>query len=83
VQGKKGVSAIVELTDLMKLLGNFAPDQVDALSIVAVKMATIRAENWTGEVSFSLNANQGAVGDVHINRREVVRIGTKKRGVRG
>jgi hypothetical protein len=73
----------MELRELVKLLGNFAPDQVDALAIVAVKMATIRAESWTGEVSFSLNANQGAVGDVHVNRREVVRIGMKKRGVRG
>ena len=68
---------------MMKLLGGFTPDHIDALAVMAVKMASIRAEAWTGEVSFSLNANQGGVGDVHINRREVFKLNAKKRGVRG
>ena len=73
----------MELRDLMKLLGNFTPDHVDALAVVAMKMASIKAESWTGEVSFYINSLQGEVGDVQINRREVFRINTKKRGVRG
>jgi hypothetical protein len=73
----------MELRELMKLLGNFAPDQVDALAAMALKIATIRSESWTGEVSFSLNVSEGALIDVHVNRREVMRIGAKKRGVRG
>ena len=73
----------MEYDDFCILLRNLAPDQIDTLATIAIRVATIRAEGWTGEITFSVNSNQGSICDVHVNRREVVKIGTKKRGIRG
>ena len=64
--------------DLKRLLENFDAEQIEVMEAIAVRVAGIKVERYTGEVSFSLNANQGAIGDIQVNRREIVRL--KKRG---
>jgi len=68
-------------TDLSRLLQNFSTDQIETLSLIAVRIAAISAEKFTGSVSVTLHANQGSLGDTHIRKDEVLRL-QKKRGIR-
>lgn len=67
--------------DLSKLLANMRDDQIDALTGIALRIATAGAEGFTGKICFEANMNQGIIGDMHVQRGEVVKIG-KRRSVR-
>ena len=67
--------------DLEKLLKNLGNDQLEIIAGIALRMAEISSERWTGKITFDINVNQGGIGDMHVNRGEVVRI-KKTRQVR-
>ena len=69
------------MRELEQLLNNFDETQLDILAGIAVRMAGIKAEKWTGQITFVLNSNQGAFGDTHVNKGEIIRT-QKKRKVR-
>ena len=70
------------LTELNKLMSNFDDTQLEVLAAIVVRMAGLKAERWTGKVSFELNSNLGSLGDLHVNKGEIVRFGGKKRKTR-
>lgn len=65
--------------DFSELLGRIGADKIEVLSTVAVKMALVEAEGFTGRMTFEVNAIDGQVGDVHITRGEVMRIKKPRR----
>ena len=67
--------------ELEALLRNMGDDQIAVIAGIAVRLATASSERFTGKISFETNMNQGVVGDMHVNRTEIVRI-SKIRGVR-
>ena len=68
-------------SDLIRIIDNFDEAQLEILGGVIVRMASVKAESWTGQLTFILNSHQGSVGDMHVNRGEVIRL-QKKRGLR-
>ena len=56
-------------------------DQIDVIISIAVRIATAGAEGFTGQIRFEANMNQGVIGDMHVQRGEVVKVG-RKRAVR-
>jgi len=72
----------MESSELQRLLGNMEDSAVEVLASIALRLAVIRAEQWTGSLTIQINATQGATGDMHVSRAEVVRFGSKKRRVR-
>lgn len=56
-------------------------DQLDVIAGIAMRLAAASTERFTGKISFEANLNQGIVGDIHVNRFEVVRL-KRIRGVR-
>ena len=72
----------MESNELHRLLGNMEESQVELLANIAVRLAVIKAEQWTGSLTIQINTTQGATGDMHVSRAEVVRFGGKKRRVR-
>ncbi|MCK5219104.1 hypothetical protein KAR10_06265 [bacterium] len=71
----------MDLRELNNLLTNFDPMQLECLGNIAVKMATVKADSWTGKVLFEIDINQGGIRDLSCNRNERIRL-TKKRKVR-
>lgn len=67
------------LIDLNRLLQNFDDDQLEIMSAIALRIAAISAEKFTGSVTVVFNANQGALGDTHVNKTEVLRIQKKRK----
>ena len=66
-----------------RLVANFDEAQIEVLAGVAVRLATIKAEQWTGSLTIQINATQGSAGDMHVSRSEIVRLtGKKRRNVR-
>ena len=68
--------------ELQRLIENLNDPDVDVVASIVLRMMTVTAEKWTGKIAFELNANQGAFGDTHVNKSEIIRRG-KVRGVRG
>jgi len=67
--------------DLQRLWQNLDDDQQEIIAGIVLRMASAKAERWTGQVSFIVNFGQGGIGDMQVNRGEVVRL-QKKRKVR-
>ncbi len=61
------------------LLQNFDASQLEIFSGIAVRMAGIKAEGWTGQTTFVLNYHVGGVGDMQVNRGEIVRLQKKRK----
>lgn len=70
------------VSDLKKLLDNFDADQIEVMETIAMRLAGMKIESYTGELIFSINSNQGCTGDIHVTRREIVRLKKRGRGVR-
>jgi len=68
-------------TDLQRMISNMDHSQLEILSNIALRIASAAAERWTGQITFSVNMHMGGLGDMGVNRGEVVRL-QKKRGVR-
>jgi len=68
--------------ELNKLLDNFDDTQLEVLAAIAVRMAGLKSERWTGKVIFELNSNLGSLGDLHTHKSEIVRFGKSKRKIR-
>jgi len=72
----------VDSDELRKLLLNLSEPQRAAVAAFAVRLATISAQKWTGEIAFKLQVNQGGITDgLKVNQAETIRI-SKKRKVR-
>jgi|WetSurMetagenome_2_1015567.scaffolds.fasta_scaffold125088_1 hypothetical protein len=65
--------------ELQRLINNFSDEQIEILAGIAVKMATIQTERFTGQMTFILNVHQGGLGDMHINKGEIFRPQKKRR----
>jgi len=72
----------MESNELQRLLGNMEDSQVELLANIAVRLAVIKAEQWTGSLTIQINTTQGSTGDMHVSRAEIVRFNGKKRRVR-
>lgn len=71
------------VSELHMLMENLDDTQIEMLSIVAVRIARLKADGFTGQTIIELNTNQGSIGDSRLTQSEVVRIGgSKKRKVR-
>ena len=71
----------MESKDLEKLLSNLSDSQLAAVSGLALKLAEISSEKWTGTITLKCSTVQGGVrDDVEFSRHELIRI--KKRKVR-
>jgi hypothetical protein len=68
-------------SELIRLLENFDEVQLQVIAGVAVRVASVSAEKWTGKISIDLNASQGVFGDMHVNKGEVVKLLKKRRVV--
>lgn len=68
--------------DLKKLLDNFDAEQIEVIETIAARLAWLKVEAYTGEISFTLHANQGGFGEIQVHRREVVRLKRRGRTVR-
>ena len=51
--------------------------QLDVVASIAVHIATMKAESWTGQLSLAMNATGGMVADMHVQKGQVVRFGKK------
>lgn len=60
--------------DLQQLIANCDDDQCEILAGIVLRVMSIKAERWTGNLALSLNAVSGVVADMHVNRGEVVRL---------
>jgi len=69
----------VEFDDLKSLLANFDVGQLECLSGIAVRMATIKADSWTGNITVEMNVSQGVIADTFCSSRERIGGGVKKK----
>lgn len=70
-------------SELNTLIANFDDTQLEMLAICAEKLATVKANRFTGVTLIEINSNQGGINDPAISQREVVKIGKKtKRRIR-
>jgi len=65
--------------EISKLLRNFDETQLEIMAGIAVRIASVKAERWSGQITFVVNASQGGFGDMQINRGEIMRIGKTRR----
>lgn len=72
----------MDFDDLKKLLANFDEGQLECLAGIAVRMATIKADTWTGSITVEMNVSQGVIADTFCNSRERIGGLKKKRRVR-
>lgn len=68
--------------ELQRLIENLNDTDIDVVAGIVLRMMTVTAEKWTGKIAFELNANQGAFGDTHVNKSEIIRR-PKARSMRG
>jgi len=61
-------------SDLQQLIDNCDDDQCEIIAGIVLRVMSIKAERWTGNLALSLNAVSGVVADMHVNRGEVVRL---------
>ena len=70
------------MKELEQLIDNFDREQLEALTGIALRMATAKADSWTGKINFELNVSQGGLSDMHVHKGEVVRFQKKTRRIR-
>lgn len=58
------------MPDLEQLIKNLDVSQVEFIEAVLVKLATVKAEQWNGEIVFRAQINQGGIADSYCDRRE-------------
>lgn len=68
--------------DLEMLLRNFDEEQLEIITCIAARMAAAKSDRYTGKTVFELNTNQGGLGDMRVDRSEVVRLVKKNRRIR-
>ena len=70
----------MESDDLNKLLLNLDETQRAVVVAFAVRMATVAAQKWTGELAFNLQVNQGGItGGLKVHQSETIGIAKKRR----
>jgi hypothetical protein len=70
----------VDYRELENLLRNLDTPQLEVIAGVAVRLASVSSERWTGKITFELTTNQGGIsGDLKVNRGETVAIAKKRR----
>lgn len=70
----------MESDDLNILLQNLDSIQVEVIMGVALRLAEISSDKWSGKITFEIVTNQGGIVDgMRINRGEVVKFGKKRR----
>lgn len=67
--------------DLATILDNLDDSQVELLSAVAFKLASVKTERWTGKINFEFNVTQGGLGAVRVDCSENIKL-TKRRKIR-
>lgn len=75
-------SGAVALSDFDKLAKNLSQKNVETLLDIAVRMAQVEAQSFSGMFQFECHASQGTVATVYFNSREAISGGDKKRRVR-
>lgn len=67
--------------ELVTLLGNFDPPEVEMIQDIVLRLAGVKADQHSGQIRFAVNTKGGGFIDMHVDRSEVVRF-TKKRRIR-
>ncbi|MBB5348703.1 hypothetical protein JWG42_07650 [Desulfoprunum benzoelyticum] len=65
---------ILDQTDILRLIQHCDETQTEILAGILVKMATTKAQRWSGRITFVLDYHLGLLGDMQVNRHEVVRL---------
>ena len=65
--------------DFQRLCQNLDDDQQEIIAGIVLRMAAVKAEKWTGQVTFVLNTHIGTISDMHFNKGEIVRLQRKRK----
>jgi len=70
---------VLDKADIMRLIQHCDEGQTEILGTILVKMATTKAQRWSGRMTFVLDYHKGFPGDMEVNRHEIVRLNTLRK----
>lgn len=70
------------IDDLQRIVSMFDDGQMEALQCIALRIALLKNERFTGLSTIELNISQGQIGDIYSSDKERIR-NTRKRRMRG
>ena len=74
---------VLDKTDIMRLIQHCDEAQTEIVASILVKMATTKAQRWSGRMTFVLDYHRGFLGDMEVNRHEIVRLNTRRKAEGG
>jgi len=68
---------VLDRADIIGLLHHCDDAQIEIIGNILVKMATTKAQRWSGQMTFVLDYHLGLLGDMKVDRHEIVRLNAK------
>lgn len=69
---------VLDQTDIIGLLQHCDTAQIETLGTILVKMAATKVQRWSGRMTLVLDYRLGRLGDLEIDRHEVVRLNARR-----
>jgi hypothetical protein len=70
---------MLDKSDIMRLIQHCDEAQTEILGTILIKMAATKAQLWSGRITFALDYHRGLLGDMQVNRHEIVRFNTLRK----